>query len=214
MREPENIRAVAELGIDWMGFIFYDKSPRYYPLPAASPEEGGGVFPLPGGVKGVGVFVNAAFGQMLEAVDTCRLHYLQLHGEEPPGLCRSLREHGTGVIKAFSILTEEDVEKTREYEGYADYFLFDTKCRGYGGSGVSFDWSVLAAYQGETPFLLSGGIHPGSLEDIRQFRHPRFAGIDLNSGFETAPGVKDTEKLKQHLTLMGRLPSNRGPNQF
>ena len=86
------------------------------------------------------------------------------------------------------MMTKEDFEKTREYEGRVDYFLFDTRCEGYGGSGKRFDWSILTEYKGETPFLLSGGIRPENAEAIRNFRHPRFAGIDLNSGFEIEPG--------------------------
>ena len=92
-----------------------------------------------------------------------------------------------------------------------DYFLFDTRCEGYGGSGKRFDWSILTGYKGETPFLLSGGIRPENAEAIRNFRHPRFAGIDLNSGFEIEPGLKDIDKLKNfiqqilHLTVMNRI---------
>ena len=78
-----------------------------------------------------------------------------------------------------------------------DYLLFDTRCEGYGGSGKAFDWSLLARYDGETPFLLSGGIRPESAESLRRFRHPRLAGIDLNSGFEREPGLKDAEKLRE-----------------
>ncbi|MDR1918776.1 MAG: phosphoribosylanthranilate isomerase, partial [Tannerellaceae bacterium] len=121
--------------------------------------------------------------------------YLQLHGDESPELCHSLQKRGFSLIKAFSIAGAADLKRTAAYEGRTDYFLFDTACPGYGGSGKSFDWSLLDAYEGETPFLLSGGVQPGSLEAIRRFRHPRFAGIDLNSGFESAPGLKDIDKL-------------------
>ena len=124
------------------------------------------------------------------------LDYLQLHGHESPDTCRTLRERGYAIIKAFPIADEEDLKMTADYEGRADYFLFDTKCSGYGGSGRRFDWSVLSGYKGRTPFLLGGGIAPDSVEAVRNFRHPKLAGIDLNSGFETAPGIKDAEKLK------------------
>ena len=116
-----------------------------------------------------------------------------------------------GSIKAFQIATACDLEQTTNYEGRVDYFLFDTKCNSYGGSGKQFDWSVLEAYRGKTPFLLSGGIRPENAEAIRNFRHPRFAGIDLNSGFEIEPGLKDIDKLKNfiqqilHLTVMNRI---------
>jgi phosphoribosylanthranilate isomerase len=124
-----------------------------------------------------------------------RLDYLQLHGDESPDFCHTLQKRGYALIKAFSIATADDLKRTAEYEGRVDYFLFDTKCEGYGGSGKNFDWSVLQAYEGETPFLLSGGIRPESLEAIRRIHHPRFVGIDLNSGFEIEPGLKDVEQL-------------------
>ena len=106
---------------------------------------------------------------------------------------------GYSLIKAFQISTACDLEQTTNYEGRVDYFLFDTKSNSYGGSGKQFDWSILEAYQGKTPFLLSGGIRPESAEAIRSFRHPLLAGIDLNSGFEIEPGRKDIEKLKEFL---------------
>ena len=135
----------------------------------------------------------------METAVAYRLDYLQLHGNEPPELCQALREQGFSIIKAFSVSAIADLEKTNDYENCADFFLFDTKCANYGGSGMQFDWSVLFSYQGKTPFLLSGGIHPGSVEAIKNFEHPRFTGIDLNSGFEIEPGLKDVEKLEEFL---------------
>ena len=171
MREPDNIRRVAEAGADWMGFIFYARSPRF--AGNLSPDE-----------------------ISMEMGNKYALGYLQLHGNESPDTCYALQKRGYAIIKAFSIADEEDLKLTADYEGRADYFLFDTKCNGYGGSGKQFDWSVLTAYKGQTPFLLSGGINPDSVEAIRNFHHPKLAGLDLNSGFETAPGMKDAEKLK------------------
>lgn len=190
MREPENIRQVAQLDIDWMGFIFYAKSPRY------TSHETGRKKHADYACRKVGVFVNAPLEEMLIAAVDYKLDYLQLHGNESPDDCYALQKRGIALIKAFAISSKDDLAQTTRYEGRADYFLFDTRCSGYGGSGQSFDWSVLAAYSGQTPFLLSGGIHPGSLEALQRFSHPLLAGIDLNSGFETAPGVKDVEKLK------------------
>lgn len=185
MREPDNIRQVEELGIDWMGFIFYAQSPRCIKDEASTGKQ----------TKRVGVFVNASVEEMMQQASSHHLDYLQLHGNESPDTCYALQKRGYSVIKAFSIATEEDLVETTTYEGRADYFLFDTKCSGYGGSGKSFDWSVLAAYQGKTPFLLSGGINPDSTEAVRNFHHPRLAGIDLNSGFEVSPGLKEIGKL-------------------
>jgi phosphoribosylanthranilate isomerase len=136
---------------------------------------------------------------MMEKAAAYSLDYLQLHGNESPDLCHTLQKRGYALIKAFPIATEDDLQQTAAYEGRVDYFLFDTKCAGYGGSGKSFDWSVLHTYQGDTPFLLSGGIRPDSLDAIRRFSHPRCAGIDLNSGFETEPGLKDVALLKEFI---------------
>lgn len=189
MREPENIRSVMETDADWMGFIFYERSPRY--IPAASLPDIS-IRPL----RKVGVFVNATREQILETATLCQLDYIQLHGDESPAFCHALQKRGLALIKAFAIAGEKDLEKTKAYEGYVDYFLFDTKSGQYGGSGQQFDWTVLSAYTGQTPFLLSGGIRPESIEALQRFTHPRLCGIDLNSGFETIPGLKDIPQLK------------------
>lgn len=194
MREPDNIRRVAEAGADWMGFIFYARSPRF--AGNLSPDEISKERAVRKPPVRVGVFVDATPEYMMEIGNKYALGYLQLHGNESPDTCYALQKRGYAVIKAFSIADKEDLKLTADYEGRADYFLFDTKCNGYGGSGKQFDWSVLTAYKGQTPFLLSGGINPDSVEAIRNFHHPKLAGLDLNSGFETAPGMKDAGKLK------------------
>jgi phosphoribosylanthranilate isomerase len=193
MRYPGNIRQVASININWMGFIFYRKSPRFLSLNAREVDD-----ELPATrqqPERVGVFVNASVEEMIETALRYRLDYLQLHGNESPAVCHTLYKRGYALIKAFPVSTEKDLIQTEAYEDKAAYFLFDTKCEGYGGSGKRFDWAVLSSYTGKTPFLLSGGITPGSIEDIRQLRHPRLCGIDLNSGFETAPGRKDTDTI-------------------
>ncbi|MDR2809153.1 MAG: phosphoribosylanthranilate isomerase [Tannerellaceae bacterium] len=192
MRHIDNIRRVAALKVDWLGFIFHPESQRYVNAEAgeALREE---IQDAPFGK--VGVFVHASAEEMIDTAIRYGLDYLQLHGNESPEVCRTLQQQGFSLIKAFSVAGAEDLERTASYRGLADYFLFDTKCENHGGSGRSFDWSLLSAYQGETPFLLSGGIRPDSLDAIRRFRHPRLAGFDLNSGFEILPGKKDVEKL-------------------
>ena len=195
MCNPENIQQVAGLGIHWMGFIFYEKSPRYLRLSTLPPLSS---------TKKVGVFVNATHEEMLQTAVHFQLDYLQLHGEESPEDCYALQKRGFDIIKAFPITTVEDLKKTQAYTGYADYFLFDTRCNGYGGSGKSFDWSILNAYTGETPFILSGGIRPESLTSLQHFHHPCLAGIDLNSGFEIEPGLKDLENLKHFINEIKR----------
>ena len=207
MRRPENIQAVAALPVDWMGFIFYPKSPRFVTDQAEKAAAIGEALKASGRmVKRVGVFVNAPARQIMETAALFKLDYLQLHGAESPDDCYALQKRGYAVIKAFSIETADDLKQTEAYAGRADYFLFDTKCAGYGGSGRAFDWSVLQHYHGETPFLLSGGIGPDSIEALKNFSHPRCAGIDLNSGFEISPAEKDADKLAGFLGLTDELP--------
>jgi phosphoribosylanthranilate isomerase len=195
MVHPENIREVVALGIDLIGYIFYAKSPRCFHLPA-----GEGDFSFVGGRKGsVCVSVDATEVE-LSGMLRYRPTFLQLHGQESPALCRRLRQQGVGVIKAISVATLADLEKTAAYEGTVDYFLFDTKCATYGGSGRSFDWGLLNAYAGQTPFLLSGGLRPEMADSIAHFHHPCFEGVDLNSGFETSPGIKDVSQIESFLS--------------
>jgi phosphoribosylanthranilate isomerase len=192
MRDADNIRAVSELGIDWMGFIFWAPSSRYV---SEKPSF------LPTRQKRVGVFVDARIEEVRSKADEYALDLIQLHGSESPAFCERLKANSRQqLIKAFNIATQEDLEQTIPYEGLVDYFLFDTKAKMVGGNGTQFDWSVLSAYQGNTPFLLSGGIGPDDAEKVRNFHHPQLAGIDLNSRFELSPAFKDIEKLKQFIT--------------
>lgn len=211
MRDSRNIQEVSALAVNWIGLIFYERSPRFI---GQSPTKQWTVDSGQLTTKKVGVFVNATIESMMETASAYKLDYLQLHGNESPEDCHTLQKRGYSLIKAFPIASKEDFEKTKEYEGRVDYFLFDTRCEGYGGSGKRFDWSILTEYKGETPFLLSGGIRPENAEAIRNFRHPRFAGIDLNSGFEIEPGLKDIDKLKDFIQQIshptvetGRAPS-------
>ncbi len=190
MREAQNIKEVEQLGADMIGFIFYPKSPRYvYEIPEY----------LPTHANRIGIFVNESKKTVLTMVDRFGLDYVQLHGEESPEYCRSLKQSDIKLIKAFSIQREKDLYPSKAYEEICDYFLFDTKCQQYGGSGNQFDWSLLKAYSGETPFLLSGGINLYSSKALKEFSHPKLAGYDLNSRFEFAPGKKDTERLREFL---------------
>lgn len=188
MRETENIRAVEALGVDMMGFIFWPHSSRYV---ATRPHY------LPCTARKVGVFVDADIEQVKDTADVFDLDFVQLHGHESPAYCAQLQGHQ--VIKAFNIATSADLSQTADYEGLATYFLFDTKGKCAGGNGQQFDWNILMHYEGHTPFLLSGGIGPDDWERIHQFHHPRLAGIDLNSRFETSPALKDTTLLKHFL---------------
>ena len=194
MREAENIREVEALGIDMMGFIFWPKSSRYV---SQCPDY------LPKRVKRVGVFVDEDPEQVKRLADDYGLDYIQLHGHETPEVISYLRTPALPhprIIKAFNISTAEDLIQTQPYEGLVDYFLFDAKGKSVGGNGEKFNWNVLDAYQGSTPFLLSGGIGPDDAERVNAFYHPKCIGIDLNSRFELAPGFKDIAKLKEFIS--------------
>ena len=192
MREAENIREVEALGIDLMGFIFWPKSKRY----VAEPPQY-----LPTQVRKVGVFVDATLEDIRQHIQDYHLDIIQLHGHESPEFIAhllALTPH-LSLIKAFNIATAEDLTQTKPYEGIVDHFLFDTKAQLPGGSGEQFDWSVLSHYDGTTPFLLSGGIGPEDAERVKVFLTSKCIGIDLNSRFEIAPGLKDINKLRDFI---------------
>ena len=192
MCDADNIREVEKLGIDWMGFIFWPKSSRYVSeRPAYLPQK----------CKRVGVFVDEDMETIKKIADDYALDFIQLHGHESPEQLFTLHSSlfTVSLVKAFNIATKEDLDATAAYAGLVDYFLFDTKGKSVGGSGEKFDWSVLEAYNGDTPFLLSGGIGPDDAARVKSFRHPRCIGIDLNSRFEIEPGIKDITKLKTFL---------------
>lgn len=209
MREPENIHAVESLGVDMIGLIFYPKSPRYVEMLSSRagilPDYAAADYAAAGQAPArVGVFVDDMPQNIVTRVYNFSLDYVQLHGHESRTMIENLRatldpdiRQGIKIIKAISIASADDIRQTEAYEGAVDLFLFDTKCPTVGGSGRQFDWSALSHYTGHTPFLLSGGIGPDDVARIREFRHPQFAGIDLNSQFETAPGVKDVAQLRQ-----------------
>lgn len=204
MREPENILAIARLAVDWLGFIFYANSSR-----AVKPELAEWLKENEealSGKKRVGVFVNAAIEEVLNAVHDFQLDLVQLHGDESPEYCQLIRNlmestsmRKARLIKAFQVGEAFDFNRVYPYANHCAYVLFDTKGKHYGGNGAQFNWKLLQQYQGVTPFLLSGGIGPEDTVAVKAFRHPQLYGIDLNSKFETAPGVKDTELLEHFL---------------
>jgi phosphoribosylanthranilate isomerase len=194
MRIPENIAKVAALKPDFMGFIFYPKSPRY-----AEPMDIASLNALPSTIKKIGVFVNENLENILTIAYKYKLDGLQLHGTELVDMCSKLKKAGYIVIKAFPIAEAYNFKVTKDYEGACDYFLFDTKTDAYGGSGLKFNWTMLDEYKGGTPFLLSGGIAADDAEAIMKIEHPKFAGIDLNSKFEIKPGLKNVEALREFL---------------
>lgn len=212
MRDADNIRDISALGVDMIGLIFYPPSPRY----VQQFSSGAGIIPDYAPDMGktplrVGVFVDEMPQNIVTRVYNYKLDYIQLHGNEPRETLENLRatidpdiKPKIKIIKAISVSSAEDIKKYKEYVGAADLFLFDTKCKTVGGSGEQFDWQVLQAYDGDVPFLLSGGIGPDDAERVKNFHHPKCIGVDLNSKFEIEPALKDVEKLKQFLVKVKR----------
>lgn len=194
MREEMNIKSLTMQPIDYIGFIFYAKSPRY-----VSEESYEMIKSLVCCCKKTGVFVNENFETIRSIVAACGLDAVQLHGNESPQFCNTVRSLGVEVFKVFSIDKPSDLLLCSDYTDVADLFLFDTKCAGHGGSGMKFDWSILDNYIGQVPFLLSGGIGPEDYESLLAYKHPKLYGVDLNSKFEIAPAFKDIETLSSFI---------------
>ena len=190
--DTTTLEEIYRLSPDMLGFIFYPSSPRYM-AQSIDPEM---LHVIPSEILRVGVFVNPS----MDEVETNRLHFglniIQLHGDESPSFCASIQMSGIDVIKAFRVNDSFDFARLKDYESSCTYYLFDTYSKNYGGSGQKFDWSILDSYTLNHPFLLSGGIKPGDEGVIMSIKHPSFAGIDLNSGFEREPGVKDIKRLR------------------
>ena len=206
MKYLENIQSVAELQPDYLGFIFYEKSKRNFD----------GIIPeLPISIKKVGVFVNASLDLVVAKIRNYKLDAVQLHGDETVQFCKELRQaelvsvshheklkqvrNKLEVIKVFGIKETFDFERTKEFEEVCDYFLFDTKGKERGGTGITFDWEVLKNYNSTKPFFLSGGIGLEQVAAIKKLMKtglPIYA-LDVNSKFELEPGLKNLEQLKE-----------------
>jgi len=192
MRDPENISGVVAASPDFIGFIFYPKSKRFIGFDPSSEV----LANIPDPVKKVGVFVDETPEKVLETYRNWKLDVVQLHGHETPDYCRQIQNSGIKVFKAFSVDESFDFAAMEAYSGVCDYFLFDTKGQLPGGTGQKFNWQLLENYTGNVPFLLSGGIGSDDLEAVLSFSHPQLFGIDINSGFETSPGMKDIERVR------------------
>lgn len=192
MKFSDNISEIASLQPDFMGFIFFEKSPRNFEN--YIPD-------LPNSIKKVGVFVNASLEEIEEKVTKYQLDFIQLHGDESPELCHLLQQNKFKVIKAFSVDNKFNFSTLNYYINFCDYFLFDTKGTNYGGNGITFDWSVLENYKLEKPYFLSGGIGEENIDEVKSFLAKDYAknciAIDCNSKLEVSPGLKSTEKTKR-----------------
>lgn len=201
MRLAANIAAVAELQPDYLGFIFYEKSPRL--ISDVSAEL---IKYIPSEIKTVGVFVNEDLEKVKDKVNTLKLKAVQLHGSESPEYCAALKTAfgSLQVIKAFGIDEDFDFSELETYLGVVDYFLFDTKTKAHGGSGKTFDWSVLDRYTYTKPYFLSVGIDLEHAPAIKNINDERLYALDINSRFEIEPGLKDAEKIKEFIKEMNK----------
>lgn len=200
MKYQDNITQVANLQPDYLGFIFYKQSKRYFD---------GNIPELPKAIKKVGVFVDAEIDYILSKVKTHKLNAIQLHGNESADFCNEIKyqfersrepnDNPIEIIKVFSIKNEFNFDILKPYEAVCNYFLFDTKGQLPGGNGYTFNWEVLSNYPSQKPYFLSGGIGLNETEDIKSFlRSPKSKycyALDVNSKFEIEAGLKNLEKL-------------------
>ena len=198
MRNPQNITDIAALNPDYLGFIFYEKSKRY----VGEDFDEAATYHLPKGIKKIGVFVNASMEYVLSKVKRYGLDLVQLHGEESPEFCRDLQMKNITIIKVFAVGQTFDFSILEPYKPYCDYFLFDTKGKEKGGNGTVFNWEVLKDYDNEKPFFLSGGLSLENVGKVKELQGLNIIAIDVNSGFEVAPALKDVEKVKQLMQLI------------
>ncbi len=189
----DNIEEVADLRPDYLGFIFYPKSPRYVGQHFVMPD-------LDSSLRKVGVFVNASVEEMIDTGRRFGLDFIQLHGDESQEACQVLSKEGFGIIKAFHVDRQFDFNLTEQYHSTVDYFLFDTKTEAYGGSGKTFDWEMLNKYKLKKPFFLSGGIGLDNLDDLQKIDWLKVHALDVNSKFEKRPGLKDIDTLRKLFT--------------
>jgi phosphoribosylanthranilate isomerase len=206
MTSTEQVLQLDEMGVEFAGFIYYPKSPRYVYRFMPRPE----IKKIKGkGINKVGVFVNATVEEVLSAVDDCGLYIVQLHGDETPKYCEKIANYVT-VVKAFRLREDDNVLwKVKDYMDIADMFLFDTEGANYGGTGKKFDWNTLKGLNIGKPFFLSGGIGPDDIEKLQELTQDPVAkdlfSIDVNSRFETSPGIKDMDKLREFIAAVKQI---------
>jgi phosphoribosylanthranilate isomerase len=210
LTKPEQVQQLIPIGVDFAGFIFYTKSSRYVYNHMTCTDLNN-----ISGIKKIGVFVNASQEEILKTVYDCGINIIQLHGDETPNFCESISNY-VSVIKAFRIGSEDNLAyKIKSYEDACDMYLFDTAGAGYGGTGKKFDWQILKEANIQKPYFLSGGIQPEDVEEIRAFAQTTAAknlfAVDINSGFEVAPGDKDIDKVAAFVNaLKTEMPISTG----
>ena len=192
MKYSQNIKEVADLKPDYMGFIFYARSPRFVNVKELKDP----IKNIDKSIAKVGVFVNHPVAELIETCRELHLDYAQLHGDESPAYVSVIKSAGIGTIKVFRIDAGFDWKQLQAYSDNADFFLFDTLTVEYGGSGKKFDWKILENYNGDKPFFLSGGIAAKNLPEIKELRLPNLWGVDINSRMETVPAMKDANRIR------------------
>ncbi|MBK6834766.1 MAG: phosphoribosylanthranilate isomerase [Bacteroidetes bacterium] len=197
LTDINQIKELSNLEIDRLGFIFYKKSPRYVDEKLNKEE----LVKINSKANKTGVFVNEKIDCIKNVIKDFKLTSVQLHGNESPDFCKELKDN-IEVIKTISIKNKESFIELEKYKDTCDYFLFDTYSEAYGGTGEKFDWSWLINYKLNIPFFLSGGIDLADIKDIQAINHPNLVGIDVNSKFEIAPGIKDLNKIKELIKLI------------
>jgi phosphoribosylanthranilate isomerase len=193
MRDKMNILRMTETQPDYMGFIFYPQSARYIGTDRSVINQ------VTAGIKRVGVFVNEDPQKIVKTADVCQLDLIQLHGNESVQTCREIKSAGFQVIKSFALDEKFDFSVLIPYLAVCDYFLFDRKSELYGGTGQKFNWDLISGYPYQTPFFLSGGISLSDASRINDIKHRALHAVDINSRFETEPGLKDVEKVKEFI---------------
>ena len=195
MRDKMNIEELSQLPIDYIGYIFYPQSLRYV---GENPDEA--IFKMvPSSIKKVGVFVNASLNEVIRIAETYKLEAIQLHGSEIADYCRAIKDKGFEVIKAFKAEPETLTCETVAYRYACDYLLFDTPSPIHGGSGERFDWEILRLQKFTLPYFLSGGIGLDDTEKVKSIDLKGLYGVDINSKFETKPGIKDVKRVSDFI---------------
>ncbi len=202
MRDPANIKELITLEPDYIGLIFYAPSKRF--AENLDPET---LSLIPPQIKKAGVFVNEALDEIRQKIKAYNLNAVQLHGSESPEMCKLLKDNKIEVIKAFGMDEDFDFGVLKAYEDFVDFFLFDTKTKLHGGSGLTFNWDLLNGYTLNVPYFLSGGLDADNIFEALKLSDKRFYAIDLNSRFEISPGLKDIAKLKSVFNQIKHIPA-------
>ncbi|MBT1703255.1 phosphoribosylanthranilate isomerase [Chryseosolibacter indicus] len=196
MRLADNIIDVSTFMPDYMGFIFFEDSPRFVGEKFLLPEE------LPATIERVGVFVNKSTERIMNLLNGTGITTVQLHGSETVEQCLELRQNGLEIIKTFSIDDDFNFEDTKPYVDAVDFFLFDTKGKYYGGNAKTFNWNILTRYHQQVPFFLSGGLNEDNIKDALLLKDMNLYALDVNSGVEHQAGLKDLNKIRAIINIL------------